>query len=283
MPDHDTEPPGGGEPDGTSRRAEPATATGAADAAAEVAVPAGSTATPAATPANGAAAPTIRVEPVDVHPPTRLERTSYAIVRGLFLGVAKLYFRLELRGTENVPPHGPFVLAPVHRSNLDFILVATVRRPRMRYMGKASIWKSTALGRFVSMLGAFPVHRGTADRESLRTCLQVIENGEPLVMFPEGTRRSGPTVEALFDGPAYVAARTGVPIVPVGIGGSSEAMPVGSKFVRPRKIVIVVGEPIVPPAGEGTGRVKRRVVRELTDQLRTDVQALYDEARRLAG
>jgi len=277
MPDNDTEPAGAAddtEPAGAADDTEPA---GAADDT-EPSAASGA----AASPEDGVAGSTVRVEPVDVHPPTRLERTSYAIVRGLFFGLAKAYFRLEIRGAENVPPHGPFVLAPVHRSNLDFILVATVRRPRMRYMGKASIWKSKALGRFVSMLGAFPVHRGTADRESLRTCLRVIENGEPLVMFPEGTRRAGPTVEDLFDGPAYVAARTGVPIVPVGIGGSSEAMPVGSKFIRPRKIVIVVGEPITPPAGEGTGRVRRRVVRDLTDQLRADVQALYDEARRLA-
>jgi 1-acyl-sn-glycerol-3-phosphate acyltransferase len=90
-------------------------------------------------------------------------------------------------------------------------------------------------------------------------------------------------VSDLFDGPAYVAARAGVPIVPVGIGGSSEAMPVGSKLVRPHKIVIVVGEPIVPPRGDGTGRVRRRVVRELTDSLQTAAQALYDESRRLAG
>lgn len=225
----------------------------------------------------------VRAEAVDVHPPTTLERGSYAVVRGLFLGLAKLWFRLEVRGTENVPAHGPFVLAPVHRSNLDFILVATVRRPRMRYMGKASIWKSTLLGKFVSMLGAFPVHRGSADREALRTCMRVIENGEALVMFPEGTRRSGATVEDLFDGPAYVAARSGVPLVPVGIGGSDLAMPVGAKFIRPRKIVLVVGEPIVPPVGEGTGRVRRQVVRQLTEQLETDVQALYDRARAAAG
>lgn len=225
----------------------------------------------------------IRAEGVDVHPPTSLERGSYAIVRGAFLGLAKLYFRLEIRGAENVPAHGPFVLAPVHRSNLDFILAATVRRPRMRYMGKASIWKSKALGRFVSMLGAFPVHRGTADRESLRTCMRVIENGEPLVMFPEGTRRSGDTVEDLFDGTAYVAARSGVPLVPVGIGGSDEAMPVGAKFIRPHKVVLVVGEPIHPPTGDGSGRVPRRVVRQLTEQLQTDVQRLYDEARAAAG
>ena len=218
-----------------------------------------------------------------MHPPTALERTSYAIVRALFLGLAKLYFRLEIRGAENVPASGPFVLAPVHRSNLDFILVATVRRPRMRYMGKASIWKWAPLGKFVSMLGAFPVHRGTADRESLRTCMRVIENGESLVMFPEGTRKSGPTVDTLFDGPSYVAARAGVPLVPVGIGGSDRAMPKGARYIRPRKIVLVVGEPIVPPVGEGTGRVQRKVVRQLTEQLHTDIQRLYDEARATIG
>ena len=182
-----------------------------------------------------------------------------------------------------MPSHGPFVLAPVHRSNLDFILVSALTRTRMRYMGKASIWKWRWGGKFVSMLGAFPVHRGSADREALRTCLEVIENGEPLVMFPEGTRRSGPVLEDLYDGPAYIAARTGAPLVPVGIGGSDQAMPVSSKFIRPHKIVLVVGEPIPPPPGDGSGRVRRRVVRELTEQLRVSVQALYDEARRLAG
>ncbi len=230
----------------------------------------------------GPAPAAVRAEAVDVHPPTRLERTSYAIVRGLCLGLAKLLFRIEVRGTDKVPASGPFVLAPVHRSNLDFLLASFVARRRMRYMGKASIWKWAPLGRFVSMLGAFPVHRGTADRESLRTCLEIIENGESLVMFPEGTRRAGDEITDLFDGPAYVAVRTGVPLVPVGIGGSAKAMPVGSKLVRPHKIVLVVGDPILPPVGDGTGRVKRRVVREVTERLRDEVQSLYDEAQRLA-
>jgi 1-acyl-sn-glycerol-3-phosphate acyltransferase len=220
---------------------------------------------------------------VDVHPPTAIERVAYGAVRGLFAIVAKPYFRLEIRGREHMPAHGPFVLAPVHRSNLDFILVSTLTRTRMRYMGKDSIWKWSWGGKFVSLLGAFPVRRGSADREALRTCLAVIENGEPVVMFPEGTRRSGPVVKDLFDGPAYVAARAGVPMVPVGIGGSDEAMAVGSKLVKPRKVVLIAGEPIVPPPGDGSGRVRRRVVRELTEQLQSSVQALYDEARRRAG
>ena len=225
---------------------------------------------------------TPRVEAVDIHPPTRLERTAYGAVRGLFVGLGTPYFRLEIRGREHVPSHGAFVLAPVHRSNLDFILVSTLTRTRMRYMGKASIWRWTWGGKFVSLLGGFPVHRGSADREALRSCLEVVENGEPVVMFPEGTRRSGAVVENLFDGPAYVAARTGVPLVPVGIGGSDKAMPVGSKLIRPHKIVLVAGEPIFPPAGDGSGRVRRRVVREMTERLQSAVQALYDDARRLA-
>ena len=222
-----------------------------------------------------------RAPTVDVHPPRWYEKGSYTALSGLFHGLAKLYFRLEVRGREHLPP-APYVVSPVHRSNIDFILVSCIHSTRMRYMGKASIWKYPTLGRFFSMLGAFPVHRGTADRESLRTCMRIIENGESLVMFPEGTRREGPKVAELFDGPAFVAARTGAPIVPIGIGGSAQAMPLGAKFIKPHKIVLMVGEPIYPPAGDGTGRVKRRVVREMTEQLGVDLQALYDEARQRA-
>jgi 1-acyl-sn-glycerol-3-phosphate acyltransferase len=225
----------------------------------------------------------VRAEAVDVHPPTRLETTSYRIVRALFLAVATPYLRLEVRGRENLPAEGAFVLAPVHRSNIDFLLAATTRPQRMRYMGKASIWKYPTLGRFFSMLGAFPVHRGTADRESLRTCIRVIENGESLVLFPEGSRRSGPVVKDLFDGAAYVAARSGVPIVPVGIGGSEAAMPPGKVFISPHKVVVVIGEPIVAGTSEGPSRAPRRVVREMTDRLHASLQAVFDEARERAG
>jgi 1-acyl-sn-glycerol-3-phosphate acyltransferase len=113
--------------------------------------------------------------------------------------------------------------------------------------------------------------------------MQVIEYGEPLVMFPEGTRQAGPVVQEVFDGTAYVAARTGVPLVPVGIGGSEEAMPKGAKFLKPHKVVLVVGEPIPAPLGDGTGRVPRRVVRELTEELHAAVQTVFDDARRRAG
>ncbi|MGH9136229.1 MAG: lysophospholipid acyltransferase family protein [Acidimicrobiales bacterium] len=216
-------------------------------------------------------------------PPKRFQHDAYLFIRMLILGVAKLLGRVRVEGSERVPTDRPFILAPVHRSNIDFALASLVTRRRMRYMGKDSIWKSKLLGRFVSMLGAFPVHRGSADREALRVCTEVIEHGEPLVMFPEGQRRSGPVVEDLFDGPAYVAARTGVPLVPVGIGGSERMMPKGKKLLRPSKLVLLVGEPIEPPARSDSGRVSRSAVRDLTEQLGAEVQRLFDDAQKLAG
>ena len=212
-------------------------------------------------------------------PPSRLTRVSYAIVRGLILTVAKLFGRVRIHGEEKLPATGAFVLAPVHRSNIDFALTCILTRRPMRYMGKDSIWKSKPLGRFVSMLGAFPVHRETADRESLRACTEIIDGGSPLVMFPEGTRKSGPVVEDLYDGTAYVASRTGVPIYPVGIGGSETMMPKGAKFLKRTQLVLIVGDPIAPPARSESGRVPRHAVKEITEQLQADVQRLFDEAQ----
>jgi 1-acyl-sn-glycerol-3-phosphate acyltransferase len=144
------------------------------------------------------------------------------------------------------------------------------------------MWKFKLPGKLFSFLGAFPVHRGTADREALRTSIEVIKNGEPLVIFPEGTRQFGPEVQPLFEGAAYVASRTGVPVVPVGIGGSERAMPKGSKMIKPVRVHLVIGAPLRPEVGE-SGRSSRRQVKELTDRLHVELQRLFDDARKKAG
>lgn len=218
----------------------------------------------------------------DLRPPTRSARLIYAVVRGLVAGFCRIYWRVSIRGTEHLPETGPFILAPVHRSNIDTLLVASVTRRRMRYLGKETLWKYRWSAWLITALGAFPVRRGSADREALRICEEVIAQGEPLVMFPEGTRQPGPVIEKMFDGPAYLAARRNVPIVPVGIGGSERAMPRGSRFLRPVKTTVIVGRPL-DPEPSATGRVARSTVRRLTEQLRDELQRLFDEAQLAAG
>lgn len=208
----------------------------------------------------------------------------YQVVRFLIQVIAKLYWRVSFEGKENVPENGAFVLAPIHRSFIDFGIVSGVTRRRMRYMGKESLWNSKALGWFISTLGAFPVNRGAPDREALRRTLDLLDRGEPLVLFPEGTRRSGPVIEHLHEGAAFVACKAGVPIVPVGIGGSERALPKGRRLPRPVKIHVLVGEPLLPPpVPEGARHPSRRAVKELSTELQGVLQDLFDRAQRTAG
>jgi 1-acyl-sn-glycerol-3-phosphate acyltransferase len=218
---------------------------------------------------------------IRLDPPGRGERLLYGVVRGALVAFARVWLRVEYRGLEHVPTDEPFILAPVHRSNIDFLLAAGCARRRQRFLAKDTLWVPV-LGRLWSALGGIPVARGTADREALHACQAVIERGEPLVMFPEGTRQEGPVVEELFDGPAFVQARTGVPIVPVGIGGSDRAMPRGATYIRPAKVVVVIGEPLPAPPIEGA-KARRASVRAQTAELKVRVQTLFDEAQRRAG
>ncbi len=226
----------------------------------------------------------VRVDDDPLAPITSFRRRLYAVVAYFILAVSRMCFGARIEGLENVPTEGPFILAPVHRSNLDFGLVVGCTGPwrRMRYLAKDTLWKGW-WGKLWTALGAIPVHRGAPDREALTTCVGVLEHGEPLVMFPEGTRQTGPMVEELFDGVAYVQGRTGVPIVPVGIGGSEAAMPKGAKFIRRQKVVLVVGEPLAAPARTEQGRVSRSAVRDRTTELHTVLQDLFDDAQRKAG
>jgi 1-acyl-sn-glycerol-3-phosphate acyltransferase len=204
---------------------------------------------------------------------------GYRVARLIFTGIVGSWFRPAVTGRARVPAEGPVIIAPVHRSFADFAFSAFVTRRKLFFMTKDDLWEHRPLGRLLLALGAFPVHREAADREALRRAEAVLRLGQVLVLFPEGTRQSGPVVHELHEGAAFLSARTGAPIVPVGIGGSDLAMPKGSRVPRPMRIQVVVGEPLAAPPRTTGGRVPRSTVHATTEALRQAVQAVYDEAR----
>lgn len=212
-----------------------------------------------------------------------MDRIAYKIVRFIVTSFCRTWCRMTIEGRENVPASGPFLLAPTHRSILDTPIASGVTNRRMRFMGADKYWKNKAFGRLLTALGGFPVSRGTADREALRRCIAVLEGGEPLVLFPEGERKSGPIVQPLFDGATYVAVKAGVPIVPVGIGGSERAMPKGAKYIRPRKLYVVIGKPMPVPQISASPKEQRDNARQLTVDLHTELQRLFDIAEARVG
>ncbi len=214
-------------------------------------------------------------------PGTRNELALYGFIRVALIGFGRLWFRVGVHGREHVPAEGAFILAPSHRSNIDFLLVLVCTRRRMRFLAKDSLWKGP-WARLFTALGGIPVSRGNADREALRSCVEVVRAGVPLVVFPEGARQQGPTLQEFFDGPAFVQSRTGVPIIPVGIGGSEAAMPKGAKLIRPRKVQVVVGPALPAPPVEGA-KARRSVGRARTTELYPILQDLFDQAQARAG
>ena len=126
----------------------------------------------------------------------------------------------------------------------------------------------------LAALGAFPIRRGRADRESLRAARSLLDDGALLLVFPEGGRQTGDRVADLFDGTAYLAARAGARVVPVGIAGSGASMPEGARWPRPKRVRVVVGPPIQPP----DPRAPRSALRAWTATLTERLQDAQDAA-----
>jgi 1-acyl-sn-glycerol-3-phosphate acyltransferase len=196
------------------------------------------------------------------------------------LSVLKVVFRVRVVGREHVPRSGPYIVAPTHRSILDVPFTAFITTRTIRFLAKEELF-STAFGRWLfNALGAVRVERGTADRAALRALEAALAEGSPVAVYPEGTRGSGSRVGPLFDGAAYLAVKLGVPIVPVGVGGSEEILPKGRLLPRFRRVVVVVGRPIVPPTLDG--RTRRSAATKLTDELAAELQRVFTDALLIA-
>ncbi|MGH3732972.1 MAG: lysophospholipid acyltransferase family protein [Acidimicrobiales bacterium] len=207
---------------------------------------------------------------------------TYRICAAIIAVLAKVLFHPTVIGADNIPLGGPVIIAPIHRSNVDFAFSLFISPRKVFFMAKEGVFHPAIFAALLTRLGVFPVNRNSADRESLRLSEEVLRRGQALVLFPEGTRKEGTAVATLHDGAVFIAARTGAKIVPVGIAGSERAMPLGAKLPRMTKIQIVVGTPIEPPGGQK--RVSRSQITEKTEELRRELEAVYAESRRrLAG
>ena len=216
-----------------------------------------------------------------MHETTRMSsvasRAFYQLARVVLVGGCFVLFRMKVRNTDVVPASGPYVVVPTHRSILDTFIAASVTRRRVRFMGKKELWANAAVSWLFTALGGFPVDRG-AGSGAVKAALSVIDEGEPVVVFPEGTRRHGDRIQDLQQGAAYLAVKRGVPLLPVGIAGTEEILAPGRAIPRLKKVAVVIGRPIHPRT---TGKtVDRAEVTRLTDELEHELQALFDEANR---
>jgi 1-acyl-sn-glycerol-3-phosphate acyltransferase len=246
-----------------------------------------------------------RRKPID---PTPIARTVGPIIRiGSFVMrvVARLFTRVEIVGDlAAFPRTGAVLIAANHASNADPVLIGGFLNTRLgrpiNWMGKREVFDWPFVSWLARHGGVHPVDRGSADVEAFRTAMRILDDGNILAVFPEGTRSPDGRLQAAKDGAAVLAARSGATIVPIGLGESDRLWPKGHGFPRRTpKVTINIGAPftladalpaaqVASPAAapEGIGEVpsagasRRESNAAATDLIMRRIAALLPERQR---
>jgi glycerol-3-phosphate dehydrogenase (NAD(P)+) len=172
----------------------------------------------------------------------------YWVLRALLVPFFLIYFRMNRVGREHLPKEGPLLLASNHRSFLDPFVIGTLIRRPVYYMAKRELFEKRWQAWILNALGAFPVDRGAGDGDAMATARKILERGDVVVVFPEGTRiRQGGLADPRR-GVGRLALETGAPVAPVAVIGTDEVR--RGWRIRPRKVRLRVGRPLHYPTVE---------------------------------
>jgi 1-acyl-sn-glycerol-3-phosphate acyltransferase len=172
----------------------------------------------------------------------------YWPLRAMLIPFFLVYFRLQRMGREHLPRTGPLLLAANHRSFLDpFVIGTLVRRP-VYYMAKRELFEKRWQAWVLNALGAFPVDRGAGDGDAMATARAILERGDCVVVFPEGTRVREGGLRDPRRGIGRLALETGAPVAPVAVIGTEHVR--RGWRIRPRKVRLRVGLPLQFPPVE---------------------------------
>ncbi len=169
---------------------------------------------------------------------------SYLLVFPIY----RLLFRGRTAGNANVPLEGAVVVVANHGSHLDPPLLGHALGRPVAFMAKAELFRVPLLGPIIRACGAYPVERGAGDREAIRTATDRLLQGWATGVFLDGTRQPDGRVNTPQPGAALLAARAGVPLLPVAIINSHRALGPGGKGPRLVPIHIRIGTLIPPPS-----------------------------------
>ena len=200
--------------------------------------------------------------------------------RGLIAGLC----RPTVQGLENVPPSGGFIVAPNHLSFLDSVLVQALMPRPVAFFAKAEYFTGTgmkgALMRsFFEGVGSIPVQRGqqAASVQALKTLLGMLETGDGVGIYPEGTRSRDGLLYRGRTGVGWLALTTGAPVVPVGLLGTDRLQPAGSRWIRPQHFTMKIGKPLYFERTGPDHSLPAR--RQATDTIMDAIAVLTGQAR----
>ena len=175
-----------------------------------------------------------------------------------------LFYPITVHGSQNLPQRGSCILASNHASNMDPMLIGLCFWRPISYFAKDELFKNRFFAWILYHVGAFPVKRGSADIGAINEALRRLEAGIPLVIFPGGTRQSTHSKREVHSGIAFLAVKSGVPVVPVYIKDSDKLLPKGAKFLKRHSIGVTFGKSKVYSDNESYPTIANRIMDEIS-------------------
>ncbi len=214
------------------------------------------------------------------------------VTKAALVAITQTLYRPTVEGRENVPRTGPVILAANHLSAVDSFLIPIVAPRLVTFIAKAEYYEGLGLDGYLvrkalTALGTVPVPRGEfrAAQAALDTALAVLQEGRAFGIHPEGSRSRDGRLYRGRVGVAWLALASGAPVVPVGLTGTEQMMPVGRSAPRRVPVTVRFGMPMsfIAPAGP-QGKARREITDEIMAAIRDlSGQELADEYNELSG
>jgi 1-acyl-sn-glycerol-3-phosphate acyltransferase len=201
-------------------------------------------------------------------------RLNRAVLRPIFRAIFHILSRVVITGLENVPAHGPYLIAINHISIFEPPLMLAFWPQAPEAVGAVDIWEKHGQSSLARLYGGIPVHRGQYDRKLIDKMLDVLHCGYPLLIAPEGGRTHVPGMRQALPGVAYVMDLAQVPVIPVGIVGTTEDFFQRASHGQRPQIEMRIGRPILLPPIEGRGEERRQARQRNVDLIMRQIAAL---------
>lgn len=212
--------------------------------------------------------------------PAHRMNATYAFGRSIITPLARVVYRPRVEGRDNVPMTGPVIIASNHLSFIDSIAIPVAAPRPVHFLAKSSYFEGSGMSgwmsrEFFTSIGAIPVQRGAgqAALDALDQQRLLLEQGNAVALYPEGTRSLDGRLYKGRTGVAFLALQTGAPVVPVGLIGTDKVMPVGARMPSlTQRITVKFGEPLdLSPHGPANSGKARRLA---TDAIMSAIHAL---------
>lgn len=197
------------------------------------------------------------------------------VFRPAIRGLARAWFRLELRGVENIPREGGLIITPNHQTYADPPLVSIPVRRRVYYMAWDKLFGVPVLGQLIRALRAFPVDIHSNDPGAVREARRLVQEGAAVMIFPEGGRSFDGTLGHFKLGAFRLAVKLGATVLPVTISGGFEAWPPQRALPRRGRMTITYH----PPLRADPGADPRAAARDLAERARAAIASALPDQR----